>query len=91
MTDEMHKFKRSYHEIGNMAFKLKAKGHDLFINYSPHTQSINWYIYVNGWEDGKDCYGGRWYEDQEPMTDAGLQELRAEIGKLFLGDGNEND
>jgi hypothetical protein len=48
------KIKNKMHELLDFAINLKAKKHDVFFQYSPHTEQVDIFIYVNGWETNKD-------------------------------------
>lgn len=37
-------------ELLKLAFELKTKGHDLFVEYSPHVNIVRVRLYKNGWD-----------------------------------------
>ncbi len=41
-----------YHELLELCFKAKEKGHDVFFSYRAHINKIVIEIFKNGWESG---------------------------------------
>lgn len=46
---------KKINELISLAFQLKGKNHDLFVCYSPHVNSIDLGLHVNGWKPKKDA------------------------------------
>lgn len=54
-----------------MSRKLKAQGHDLFVDYSPHIENVSWRLYLGGWEPDKEWDATcNTYESPDPTDTA---------------------
>lgn len=47
------KLRAKINELFNFAFDLKEQGHDLFIDYAPHVNSLSIRLHINGWYTNK--------------------------------------
>ena len=54
------------HELMELAFRLKAKKHDMFVQYSPHVEWIDVSVHVGGWH--KDTNSDPQFQEYFPLN-----------------------
>lgn len=47
--------RRKIHQIMDLALDISQGKPDVFVNYSPHTQQLDVYVYEQGWNRGAPC------------------------------------
>ena len=65
------------------SFKLKAQGHDLFVELAPHCDLISIRLFVGGWKpDNNTPFWYIWYDykNYEQMYRAALAEIDSLVG-----------
>lgn len=48
--------RRKVHQIIELALDISQGKPDVFVNYSPHTQQLDVYVYEKGWRSGENPY-----------------------------------
>lgn len=63
--DQLKVFKKYGVELIKTSVNLKLKGHDLFIDWSPHVLKLEVRLYINGWNSERedaDLWEDVWFE-----------------------------